>query len=47
MTRLLYFLAAIFLIGWAVGFFVFGLGMLIHLMLLASVVAVIIKIIKY
>ena len=47
MTKLLYFLAAIFLIGWAIGFFLLGLGMLVHLMLLASVVVIIIKIVKY
>ncbi len=47
MIKLLNFLTVIFLFGWAVGFFVLDLGMLIHLMLLAAVVTVIIKILIY
>ncbi len=47
MTKILHFLAAIFLIGWAVGFFVLDLGFIVHLLLLAAVVAVIIRIVKY
>jgi hypothetical protein len=46
MYKILYGLAILFLIVWAIGFFVYGLGLIIHLLLLAAFVAVIIKMIK-
>lgn len=46
MYKILYGLAILFLIVWAIGFFLYGLGMIIHILLLAAVVVVIIKIIK-
>lgn len=46
MSKILYGLAILFLIVWAIGFFVYSLGLIVHLLLLAAVVIVIIKIIK-
>ncbi len=46
MSKVLYFLAALLLLGWLLGFLVFGLGVLVHLLLLAAVVVVIIEVIK-
>ncbi|SFS59824.1 lmo0937 family membrane protein [Lutibacter maritimus] len=46
MSKFLYGIAILFLIVWAIGFFLFGLGLIIHLALLAGVIAVIIKLIK-
>jgi hypothetical protein len=46
MSKILYGLAILFLIVWAIGFFVLGLGLIIHLALLGGVIAVIIKLIK-
>ncbi|MDY7394992.1 lmo0937 family membrane protein [Aureibaculum sp. 2210JD6-5] len=46
MSKILYGLAILFLTVWAVGFFIYGLGMIIHFLLLAAVTAVIIKVIK-
>ncbi|MBJ2174353.1 lmo0937 family membrane protein [Aureibaculum sp. A20] len=46
MSKLLYGLAIIFLIVWAIGFFAYGLGLIIHIFLLGAVVAMIIKLTK-
>ena len=46
MSKILYGIAILFLIMWAIGFFVYSLGVIIHLLLLVAVIVVIIKIIK-
>lgn len=46
MQNILYTIAIIFIILWALGFFVYNVGYLIHILLVIAVVAVILKIIK-
>jgi hypothetical protein len=46
MSKILYVIAALFLIAWAIGFLYCGLGALIHLLLLVSMILVIIKLVK-
>jgi len=46
MGNLLYILAVILLIGWAVGFFAFNAGSLIHILLVIALIAVILRIIQ-
>jgi len=46
MSNLLYYLAVILLIGWALGFFVFHTGGIIHTLLVIALIAVILRVIK-
>ena len=46
MGNLLYIIAVILLIGWAIGFFAYSLGSVIHLLLVIAVIVVIIRIIQ-
>ncbi len=46
MAKFLYAIIALCLVGWAIGFFVIGIGIIIHLLLLAAVIAAIIKVIR-
>ena len=46
MQNLLYTVAIILIILWALGFFVYSAGYLIHILLVIAVVAVLLKIIK-
>ena len=46
MQNLLYSIAILLLIFWALGFFIFNTGAIIHLLLILSVVAVLIEINK-
>ncbi len=46
MKDLLYLLALILLIGWAIGFFAFSAGYLIHLLLVLAIIVVLLRIIK-
>ncbi|MEC4005721.1 lmo0937 family membrane protein [Flavobacterium sp. SUN052] len=46
MQNLLYTLAIILVILWALGFFVYNLGSLIHILLVIAVVAILLRIIK-
>jgi hypothetical protein len=46
MGNLLYTIAVILIIGWAVGFFAYGAGALIHLLLVIAVIAVILRLIR-
>jgi Family of unknown function (DUF5670) len=46
MNNLLYTLAIIFVILWAIGFLGFHLGYLIHILLVFAVVALLLRIIK-
>ncbi|SDC94268.1 lmo0937 family membrane protein [Williamwhitmania taraxaci] len=46
MTNLLYVLAIVILIIWALGFFVFHLGAIIHLLLVLAIISVLIRVIR-
>lgn len=46
MGNLLYTIAVILIIGWAIGFLGFHAGGLIHLLLLIAVIAVILRVIQ-
>jgi hypothetical protein len=46
MGNILYLIACILIISWAIGFFAFGAGVLIHLLLFIAVVAILLRIIK-
>jgi hypothetical protein len=43
---LLYIIAILFVIGWAIGVFGFAMGGLIHLMLVIAVIAVLLRVIQ-
>ena len=45
MRNLLYILAVVLVIGWALGFFVYSIGSLIHILLVIAVIAVLFRII--
>ncbi len=46
MQNLLYTVAIIMIILWALGFFVYNVGGLIHILLIIAVIAVILRLIK-
>jgi hypothetical protein len=46
MGNLLYLIAVIMIIGWALGFFAYHVGGLIHLLLVIALVAIILRVIK-
>jgi len=46
MDYLLYVLAVILVIGWAIGFIGYGAGSLIHVLLVIAVIAVLLNIIR-
>ena len=46
MGSILYVIAVILLIAWALGFFVYSAGSLIHILLVIAVVAVILRLIR-
>lgn len=46
MGSILYILAAILVIGWAIGFIGYGAGGLIHILLVIAVIAVLLNIIR-
>ena len=46
MGSLLYVIAVILIIGWAVGFFAYGAGGLIHILLVIAIIAIIIRVIQ-
>jgi hypothetical protein len=43
---MLYLIAVILLIGWALGFFVFSAGSLIHVLLVIALIAIILRLIR-
>ncbi len=45
MRSLLYLIAVILVIGWVLGFFVYSVGGLIHILLVIAVIAVLLRII--
>jgi hypothetical protein len=46
MSNLLYIVAVILLISWAIGFFAYGAGGLIHILLVIAVIAIILRVIQ-
>ncbi len=46
MKNLLYLIAAILIIGWAIGFFAFHIGWLIHGLLVIALIALILRVIR-
>jgi hypothetical protein len=46
MNNLLYILAVILIIGWALGFFAFHTGGLIHILLVIALIAIILQVIR-
>lgn len=47
MKDILYLIAVVLVIGWAVGFFAFSAGYLIHLLLLLALVAILLRITQH
>jgi hypothetical protein len=46
MGNLLYFVAVILLIAWAIGFFAYSVGGIIHILLIIALIAVILRVIQ-
>ena len=46
MSNLLYIVAVILIIGWALGFFAFHVGGLIHVLLVIALIAIILQVIR-
>jgi hypothetical protein len=46
MSNLLYLIAVILIIGWAVGFFAYGTGGIIHALLVLAIVAILLRLIR-
>jgi hypothetical protein len=46
MGNLLYLIAVVLIIIWAIGFFAYGAGSLIHLLLVIAVIAILLKVIR-
>jgi Family of unknown function (DUF5670) len=46
MGNLLYFVAVILLIAWAIGFFAYSAGGIIHVLLVIAIIAVILRVIQ-
>lgn len=46
MGAILYVIAILLVIGWAIGFFAFHLGGLIHILLIVAIIAVLLRVIN-
>ncbi|MBK6640769.1 MAG: lmo0937 family membrane protein [Bacteroidia bacterium] len=46
MNNLLYFIAVILVVFWALGFFVYSIGAVIHFLLVLAVVAILLRVIR-
>lgn len=46
MSGLLYFIAIILIIGWALGFFVYSAGGLIHILLVIAIIAIALRLVR-
>jgi hypothetical protein len=46
MGDILYILAVILIIGWLLGYFVFSVGGLIHILLVVAIIAIILRLIR-
>ena len=46
MGNLLYIIAVVLVIGWAIGFFAYSAGAIIHLLLVIAVISILLRIIQ-
>lgn len=46
MRSLLYLIAVILVIAWAIGFFAFNAGYLIHILLVIAIIAILLRVIR-
>lgn len=46
MGNLLYAIAVIFIIAWVLGFFVYSLGSVVHILLVIAIVAILLRLIR-
>lgn len=46
MENLLYIIAVILIIGWAVGFFLYSVGSIIHILLVLAIISIILRLIR-
>ena len=46
MRNILYIIAIVLLIGWAIGFFAYSLGSVIHILLVIAVIVILLNIIQ-
>jgi hypothetical protein len=46
MGNLLYIVAVILIIGWAIGFFAYSAGGIIHVLLVIAIIAIVVKLIQ-
>ncbi len=46
MSSLLYIIAVILVIGWAIGFFAYSAGSVIHILLVIAIIAILMNIIR-
>lgn len=46
MQNLLYILAVVLVLFWALGFFVYSVGSIIHILLVIAVIAILLRVIK-
>jgi hypothetical protein len=46
MSDILYILAVILIIGWILGYFVFSVGGLIHILLVVAIIAIVLRLIR-
>jgi hypothetical protein len=46
MGNLLYIIAVILIIGWAIGFFAFNIGAIIHILLVIAIIAILLRVIQ-
>lgn len=46
MGNLLYIIAVILIIGWAIGFFAYSAGGIIHVLLIIAIVAILLRLIR-
>jgi hypothetical protein len=46
MTNLLYIVAVILVIAWAIGFFAYSAGNIIHILLVIAVIAIVLRLIR-
>jgi hypothetical protein len=46
MGGLLYLIAIILIIGWAIGFFAYSAGSVIHILLVIAIIAIILRVIR-
>ncbi len=46
MSNLLYIVAVILIIGWAIGFFAYSAGSIIHILLVIAIIAILVRVIQ-